>query len=321
MKKERSYNFLLVAGSALILVAVLLIVMALLAISPKKTQVLVPKADIQPYVGLSANDFIVRDVAKTGDSVDKNEFTQEYFKKKFKKGKKDLVFFSTIPLLQGQRIDNRVLLDNPQRSLSVVLSDESVITVTTTDAGAIGRSVRAGNVVNVSSNDANVDPVQFAKVLAIGPANQVSKVITGQDSAGATPGGSAQKSDGAGQLLVVLAVPSDNALALAGKDVVMSLVPFCTVDNQGYFTSLDKSKNTCEAPPEREASKGGDAAATAKTGSAATDTTATKTTPTDTTATTTTSTNSTATGPINGGNQPPINGGNQPPISGTGKGK
>lgn len=258
MKKERSYNFLLLAGSALIGLAVVLIVIALAAISPDKVTVLVPKADIAPYSGLSQEDFIAREVPKTDDSANETEFTEKWLKDEFgKKDGKTKVFFSTTTLLAGQRVDNRYLLDNPQRSLSVVKSDEAVITVTTTDAGAIGRSLRPGNVVNVAASDDEGTKIEFAKVLAIGPATQISKVITGQDNA--PQGGAATDEQDVGQLLVVLAVPQDVGLSIAGKDVVMSLVPFCKVDDNGFFVSVDPTLNACTPPEgERMASQGGD---------------------------------------------------------------
>ena len=193
-------------------------------------------------------------------SVTPNDLTEDEFVDQY-----DSEIAILGPVLAGQRIDKRYIPEAKNASFAVVLPDERVVAATSTVAGAAVGTIQAGDVVDVNSESSGISSSaatsSFAKVLCI--ATQPSGCqgvlppgvkINADDS---DSGSSRSTSDS--PVIVLLAVPQEDAAGISGQSVTLALDPFCRVDNSGYFFSpreADGEDFLCKAPSDRLASRG-----------------------------------------------------------------
>jgi hypothetical protein len=203
---------------------------------------------LTPYVAVEEGDLIEKKVPAS--SVEKGvDLTPDEYRKNYLEAGVPLV--PVLPVLSGQRIDVRAIASEPQSSFGVVLGDERVIAVATTLAGSALGTVRPGDVVDVESNGDSKASATYAKVICVAvKADECAGVVGASDvNLGAV------KERGDDKIKLLLAVRKDQTIGLAGREVILSLNPFCKFDAGGYFVSTRPDPNqACEVPGDRRAS-------------------------------------------------------------------
>lgn len=208
-------------------------------------EIMVAGKDLAAYSFIRSGDLKAEAVSKS--SITDNNLT----KAEFEDMKSEAVISSAF--LEGQRIDTRNVLDDESSSFAVVLPDERVVAATSTVTGAAVGTIQAGDVVDINNEDSIS---RFGKVICIATEPSGCKgVLPAGVTINADDSGDSQ---GEGSVLVLLAVPAEEATSIAGKAVNLALNPFCRVDNDGFFYSPRESENgqfDCTPPPGRQASR------------------------------------------------------------------
>lgn len=249
--RKRKFNPLMVAGA--ILVFAIGIGFFITTQSFQKTTAIVEaKSTLSPFIAAQPNQ--LESVAVPQASVTANDLTWANYQANYVS--KNAPLIPTMTVLDGDRLDQRLIAAAPQSSFATVLPDERVIAVTTSVPGAVLGVVQPGDVVDVQTAGNGVNGSQgsqFAKVLcASGSAKGCEGVLP---SGVALSGVSSSSSGGqSNPVNVLLVVQKDDAAVLAGQSVTMSLNPFCAVGADGHFVSLRKDE-PCQAPADRLASQ------------------------------------------------------------------
>lgn len=232
MNPSKTKTLPLIAGILLCLVAAVAFFLAFTN-SRSQSNIMVAKDNISAFSYVDSSNVEASAVADS--SITDNDLTEEEFQDLGEK------FAVTDSFLAGQRIDSRAIAEETS-SFGVVLPDERVVAVTSTLAGISGGLIKAGDIVDVqsggSSSDGAGDTVSgFAKVLCVAlDPNECQGVIPDGVS---VPRGDQQTGE---QILVILATQQDEAGLISGKEVTLSLNPFCRVDSRGYFISPRRSQ-------------------------------------------------------------------------------
>lgn len=239
-----------------IIVAILIIVVGIgfyqaVVLAKNEVNVVTAAHDLPAYSFVSDPELEFKPVPR--GSVGDTDLTEEEYRERY--GDNGMVL--TAQVLAGQRIDEREVATGPQESFSVVLPDERVVAATTTLAGAAVGTIQAGDVVDVSTDgglDGGAD-VQFSKVICI--ANSAA------GCRGVLPPGVDLSATGTSEgISLLLAVPSEAADSIAGKQVTLALNPFCRVDRTGHFLpTREGAEEQCAAPDRMAAEALGESAA------------------------------------------------------------
>lgn len=270
-----------IVGIALMFIALVAFFMATSAFQ-QKTSIMVAGSDLAPFVRADSS---LQAVAVPKASVTSNDLTQSDYRKDY--ADKNIPVIPVIQFLKGQRLDKNAIAVNAQASFASVLPDERVISVSATLTGSVLGTPGPGDVVDVeavgSASDGSSISSQFDKVLCVtDKATGCKNVVPASAVTSSTKTSGGLGSGGTASLFMLLAVPTADALQLAGQQVAVSLNPFCKVGPAGRFYSVQQSQ-PCSAPQGRIASTPAPASATAPAtpgGSAQTTTTTSTTTTT-----------------------------------------
>lgn len=222
--------------------------------------VMVAPEDMAAFTFVTKEDLEIKAVPES--SITSDDLTEDEYDTNYVTDGVDEGTVLTDSILAGQRIDERQVAENAEQSFAVVLPDERVVAANTTVAGAALGTIRAGDVVDVSSGSGTVGTTgggssDYAKVICIATAaSQCESVLPpGVRLGSGDSGGSSSDigSDEAG-VIVLLAVDAPDAISIAGQSVTLSLNPFCRVDRSGYFVSTREGADGCSPPSERMAS-------------------------------------------------------------------
>lgn len=216
----------------------------------KKTTIMVANGNLAAFVDARSH---LRFQAVPTASVTSNDITAAEYDSSYK----SQPVLPLVPVLDGQRLDKRIVAVSP---LSFVLPDERVIGVTASLAQAAGGNIRSGSVVDVQGANNGLSSAsgsQFDKVLCVSqnPAD-CSTLVPGSTFKSSKSGGGLVSGGGSSSgptVYLALAVPTADALTLGGEQVSLSLDPFCAVDRNGYFVSVQPNR-PCAAPQGRQAS-------------------------------------------------------------------
>jgi hypothetical protein len=227
-----------------------------------RVNVMVAKTTLHPFIAIQSSDIGVSAVSRsslTPDDLTQADYKSLYTDFKDASGKaapRDLI--PTFTILNGQRIDKAALVDpaRPQQSFSIVLPDERVVAASSSVSGADLGVVQPGAVVDVQTAGSGSDQVisSFAKVLCISSdPNGCTGVLGGgqKPTLGKVKAGLGSSSTGAVQIL--LALSQGDASQIAGQQVSLSLNTYCSVDQFGFFVSVQTGLR-CQAPAGRMAS-------------------------------------------------------------------
>jgi len=247
---DKTSKFPLIIGVVFILLAA---VGAWWAISQAQNngEVMVAKSNISAYSFVSDAELEALSVplsSITGDDLTKKEFEDMNSKAVISN-----------PVLSGQRIDKRYVLSAENASFAAVLPDERIVAANSSVTGAAIGTIQAGDVVDVTV-DGGALSSPFSKVLCIAtePSGCSAILPAGVDINADDSGDSGSSSSGDQSVLLLLAVPTDEASAISGQSVTLALNPFCRVDNNGYFFSPRAAAAgeafVCEPPDNRDAS-------------------------------------------------------------------
>lgn len=244
-----------IIGGLFIIAAGIAVFMVLKGVS-NDVNVMTAKSDIAAYSFVDSSDLTatpVPEASVTSDDLTESEFNDKYHGK----------FTIAAPVLSGQRIDVRDIPKQDNASFGAVLPDERVVAVTSTVPGAAVGTIQAGDVVDVAMDSTTglsgtgANASSFDKVLCIASSASGCQGVLPPGVDINAPSDSSTSSVNNNPVLVLLAVPENDASGIAGQNVDLSLNPFCSVDNQGYFTSPQRdegSKFLCQAPSDRIAS-------------------------------------------------------------------
>lgn len=232
MNSSKTKTLPLIIGVGLCLAAAVAFFLAFTG-ARSQENIMVAKENISAFSYVDSSNVEAVGVAKssiTGDDLTEQEFNDL--------GQK---FATASSFLAGQRIDSRSIADETA-SFGVVLPDERVVAATSTLAGISGGLIKAGDVVDVQAGgESSVDgttetSTAFAKVLcvAVDP-NECQAVIP--DGVNIPKGDESPGNSSDQQILVILAAEENEAPLIAGKEVTLSLNPFCRVNPEGYFVS------------------------------------------------------------------------------------
>lgn len=222
--------------------------------------VLVAPEDLAAYTFVTKEDLKVVDVPEA--SITPEDLTVEEYDERYVVDGEDRGTVLTDSVLADQRIDERQVAEDPEKSFAVVLPDERVVAANTTMTGGALGTIRAGDIVDISTDSGTVgtesggsssfakviciatDPSQCESVLPPGvrlETSQESDNVSGDDS----------------DVTLLLAVAEGDASAIAGRSVTLSLNPFCRVDRNGFFISTRTDEQAaCTPPSSRLASQG-----------------------------------------------------------------
>lgn len=226
--KSRGGNRSILLGFVLIGIGAVMLFVLLSNARPASMTVVVPKKTIKPFQLISGSDFEQVKIAKDRSPVGKRILTAKQLQKLTKDGKKPI--FSTVMLMEGAVVDEQALGSSVTGSFAVVGPGELAVAVKTSLAGSVAGTAQPGSVVIATSDQATVN----AKVICVGvSASDCRGAAPGADSGSA--GGSQQKSDGGGDLVILLAVPAADAPSIAGATVNLALNPHCTVSDAGQL--------------------------------------------------------------------------------------
>lgn len=247
---QRRTNFSLIAGIILILIAGVVFYSAYTSVS-KQEAVMVAAERLDPYLALVEDQIRVELVAS--GSITDNDLTEAEYRELY--ADQGIPLVPLVAILDGQRIDERAIAQTAQASFSVVSPDERVVGVTATLPAAVLGTLQGGDVVDARSTEGEPLLTVFAKVICISAKSEGCRGVlpTGQDITGGDDGSS--PIGASQQVKVILAVPEQDAIAIAGKAVALSLNPFCRVDQSGMFVSV-RIDAPCRAPADRLASQG-----------------------------------------------------------------
>lgn len=273
--KKRPLNLTMYIGFAAIGVFAVLLWAYLSNQAPQMITAMVPNpagAGVQAFRELTAADLQTIDIPADAQ-LDQRIITKAWWDAETRKGK----LYTVTNLLPGQIIDKMAVQANATASYQIVLPDERVVGVTTDLSGAIGGTLRSGDVVTALLDSGGgltaTQAAQFAKVISIGVGANAGKGVAGTTAPVA--------GDGASGIQVLLAVDKNDAALAAGKNVRIVLNPFCAVvgadpregDKQVTNPSADKAigqivpvkgkESGCKVTPTRLAAGGGAAAADA----------------------------------------------------------
>lgn len=224
-------NVRLVIGIILILVFAVAAFVILTEGKASRVTVLVPTSEIGAFQRVDQEDLEAIEVLED-DAITQRALTQSDFDELTDGG--TVPVYSATTLLAGQLVSPEAFSSNPQNSYQIVRPDEELIGVTTTLSGAVAGTIRPGSIVRIVPDDnGGLGTPTTAKVLCIGQGEQacagiggVREPIAGEDAEG---------------IVSVLAVSQDDAANFAGKEVTMSLVPFCEAVAGGDIKPRDKA--------------------------------------------------------------------------------
>ncbi len=232
-------NSSIVIGLVLAAVVFVLVFIALISIQ-QQTPIMVAKNNVSAYSLISASQFMEKKVPR--DSVENNDVSPDEFKK----------FISTnsvvtTTVLKNQRLDQRAITATNLGTLSVAKSDEEVVGVSTSFPGSIGGALQPGMVVDVisskgGSSDTGTVVASEAKVMGVGR-NAAAGISTGTSKSKQADEDSQQ-----GGIIVILAVDSTTAPAIAGQEVIFALYPDKCFNASGNIKTIT-SKGCPQSQP------------------------------------------------------------------------
>lgn len=256
-------NLPLVAATVLIVLAGAVFFTALTKAQNQKN-VVVAKTDIPAYTVMTNTDVVFKPVAAgsiTNEDITESEWKSRKIKFEQENPGQDFGLIATVGILRDQRVDEREVSGKDAESFSVVSPDERIVAVTSDLPGVAIGTIRAGDVVDVTQSGAGGSgsggTAQYAKVVCLSvTAAGCQKVlpagillsISDQQQGGA--GGTATETS---RVYVLLAVAQADSNDIAGRQVSLTLNPFCRVDSEGLFVSTRQSV-PCQVPGDRQAS-------------------------------------------------------------------
>lgn len=234
-------NITAVIGIVVVVLAAILMGAVIVASKPSTQVVYVPKTDIPAFRTLSIdNDLAQKEVTK--DGVFANALTPAAVEEMTKDGKD---IYTIAPLVKDIPVFRSQVETDPVKALQIVSADEQVVGVTTSSAGSVAGTLRAGDVVDVvtdSNGGSQVYP--FAKVIGFGTIKDAGRGVAGVEKP-------VEGSDD-GDLQVILAVAKADAPSVAGQEVSLTKRPYCQVDAAGQITAVDAAlADACDIPAER----------------------------------------------------------------------
>jgi Flp pilus assembly protein CpaB len=222
--------------------------------------IVVAKTNVPAFTTIQSAQLQTRQIPKGG--VDPQDLTEAEYVSQYVDQHRPLVALSDIG--SGSRIDVRDLLKAGTASLAMVSPDERVISIGTSQTGASGGLIHAGDVVDVyntggsnnsSGSGGGAAVSQFAKVLCISSnPTDCQSLLPAGETLSISGGSSDSSSSSSGSAIAVLAVDQNDS-NLAGGGYSLALNPFCRVGQYGQFVSTHaQGSAACQAPAGRDAS-------------------------------------------------------------------
>lgn len=216
-----------------------------------KDTILIAKKDISPYTIVSKNDLEAREVPK--GSVDPIDLTPEEFNQLQSQAKGGVVV-SRIEIVTGQRVPQLAFASNAVGTVYVTkpgktkegadATKEVNVAGMSSLAGVVGGIVIPGSVVDVyvsggsgSTNDSGTGPIaENIKVLGVGYGAEAGAEVRPNQNTRTT--GKQSNSGSSGNIILILAVPSDIAGQIADQQIALALHPHESFDLSGEICGV-----------------------------------------------------------------------------------